>query len=170
MKKEIFIVSGRPNTGKDEFVKILRKTLATPVELVKTSDLGKKAAVLLGWDGGMSPAARRAISDIIDLSNLYFNGTMKYVKRTVNEYLRNTEESKVVVIHAREIPHIAELVNAYPLARTVLLKRDDHGAITNHADRDCQMWPYHFEIENNGTLEEFHEQVLSFYSGLNLEF
>jgi guanylate kinase len=156
-KRKIFVINGFPQSGKDTFINMCSK-YAT-VYSFSSVDRVKMALSILGWNGVKTPEQRKALSDLKDMSTNLFDGPVKYIKDMVSTV--PVDEDCLIFIHAREIPELQRYEKELG-AETILIRRDIHAPITNHADANVEDYYYTYIINNNSTLAQLEERVKSF--------
>lgn len=160
-----YIVNGKPQSGKDTFVdEIVRLMEKDGMEAVKISsvDKVKKAAYILGWDGVKDAKGRKFLSDLKDMSTLFYNGPFEDMKEWIyyGEY-------QSIFFFIREPEEIQKLIDAYPPGtfETICMirsdnKSDDYG---NHADNRVYNFRYDYQIYNDGELNHLMKLAKIFY-------
>lgn len=158
--KKVFILNGVGTSGKDRFVGYLSKYIS--VYKYSIADLPKKAATVLGWDGGKTEKDRKFLADIVDISTEYNDSPFQDVVSIVADFKNNEIETDVLIIDMRDPKDIARAVEIFG-AETILIRNPRVKAITtNHADRNVENYDYDYLIENNGTLEQLDEMAYLF--------
>lgn len=159
MKKYIFITNGSGGCGKDTFATFLADIVPT----VKYSSIDriKSIAGYCGWKGQKAEKDRKFLSDLKCLTTEYNDMPFQSISERVDRF-KHDKKLVVMLIDIREPLEIERAKNAFGAA-TILIKRDSVAPITsNMADANVNNYEYDFEIENNGTLEEFKETVEKF--------
>ena len=159
MNKKIFITNGMARCGKDTFATYLNEFV--PTLKYSSIDKVKQIAVLCGWDGEKTEKSRKFLSDLkmltTDFSDMPFNA----IKDVVENFLIN-DYYEVMLIDIRE-PEEIEKAKIVFNAETILIKNDRVDVITsNDGDAGVFDYAYDYIIENNGTLEEFKENIRVF--------
>lgn len=150
--KKVFILNGTGTAGKGEFADYIKKYISGFKYSIV--DLPKKAAEILGWDGGKTEKDRRFLSDIMDLATEYNDSPYNDVKSLVIDFYKDDIDLKVLIIDMRNPKDIARAVKDFN-AETILIRNPNVETIkSNHADRDVEHYNYDYIIENNGTLEQ----------------
>jgi len=170
MNLRVVIINGTGASGKDTFVMYCGEHGS--VYNLSTIDRVKEAAKVLGWRGDehdKSPEARHFLSDIKDSWVRFNNGSFTDVTYRVARILADPIEElegdiPVFFIHAREPEEIQKLKRHYgDIAVTLIVKGRDSGeGQTNHADLNVDNYPYAYEVDNSGTLEELNEKARIF--------
>jgi dephospho-CoA kinase len=160
MTKRIFIVNGMARAGKDTFADIL-KELVPGVGKTSSINAVKEIAKVAGWDGGKTEKDRKFLSDLKCLLTEYDDIPFKYIIRSVSSFYTNLIQD-VLLIDIREPDEITRAKIAFN-ARTILIKNNRVQNITsNMADAGVFNYNYDITINNNGTLEEFRENIKDF--------
>ena len=159
MNKKIFITNGMARCGKDTFAIYLSEYV--PTLKYSSIDKVKEIAALCGWDGGKTEKDRKFLSDLkmltTDFSDMPFNS----IKDVVENFLIN-DYYEVMLVDIREPEEIEKAKIAFN-AETILIKNDRVDVITsNDGDAGVFDYAYDYIIENEGTLEEFKENVKLF--------
>lgn len=150
--KQVFILNGVGTSGKGVFADYVSKHIQT--HKYSIVDLPKKAAKVLGWDGGKTEKDRKFLSDIMDLSTDYNDAPFKDVVSVVADFKNDFIKGEFLIIDMRDPKDISCAVEIFG-AKTILIENPNVGKIeSNHADRDVKNYKYDYIIENNGTLEQ----------------
>ena len=157
MKKKIFIVNGMARCGKDTFAMLLDEIV--PVYKYSSIDKVKMIARLRGWTEDKSEKGRKFLSDLKLLTTDYSHMPFTSIKDKVIRFLYNDDEHFVMLIDIRE-PNEIERAKETFNAETILIKNDRVPFIaSNMADANVFNYDYDYVIENNGTIDEFKEQI-----------
>lgn len=160
MNKQVFITNGMARCGKDTFANILNEFI--PTLKYSSIDKVKEIASLCGWDGGKSEKDRKFLSDLKLLTTEYSNMPYLSIIKKYDEFLKD-EEHKVLLIDIRE-PSEIDKAKAALNARTILIKNNRVKFVnSNMADANVFNYTYDYVIKNNGTLDEFRENIKRFY-------
>lgn len=159
MDKRIYIVNGKPRSGKDTFYDIL-KTMV-PTRKCSAVDKVKDIAELCGWNGGKTEKDRKFLSDLkiltADYSDMPFTDVMKAVWN-----FRNDSTYQVLLIDIRESEEIERAKVAFK-AKTIFIVNDRAPeVISNMADANVEKYTYDYYIRNNGTLDEYKTNICTF--------
>lgn len=164
--KPIFIVNGHPRAGKDTFTDILGELV--PVYKYSIIDKVKKIAKFIGWKGYKREIDRKFLFDLKNLTSEYNDMAFMDVYDKVKEFYEDDSKS-IMFIDMREPEDIERAKRVFG-ARTIFIKNDRVKPITtNPADAGVENYEYDFIIENNGTLEDFKDNIRKFYYGEFLE-
>lgn len=160
MNKQIFITNGMARCGKDTFAKLLDEFV--PTLKYSSIDKVKEIAKLCGWSGAKTERDRKFLSDLKLLTTEYSNMPFKAIKAQVQEFILSGVYS-VMLIDIREPEEIEKAKIAFE-AKTILIENNRVKHIdSNMADANVFNYTYDYVIQNNGTLEEFKENVKDFY-------
>lgn len=162
MKKFIFIVNGKPRSGKDTFAEILSQY--TGVYKVSSVDRVKKIATMCGWDGAKEEKDRKFLSDlkllISDYSDVIFQDMRNHVRIFKKDKKSDTQVLLIDIREPEEIDRAKKEFGAY----TLQIKNNRvPNVTTNMADANVDNYRYDFSLDNNGTLEEFRREIEMFY-------
>lgn len=163
---EILTINGLPGSGKDTFVGLCSK-YANCANL-STVDPVKEAAKILGWNGEKTPENRQFLSNLKDISDLYFDTSFNYIKTTIEELGSLTEKIDFIFIHCREPEQIARFKKELGAAAIYVdaedrLKQEGRAAVlSNHADRNVKNFDYDITIYNNKDLNELEKSAKIF--------
>lgn len=162
--KYIFIVNGKPTSGKDTFCDLVAKY--SDATSISSIDKVVEAMKVLGWNGVKNDYSRNMLSDIKDLSTGLNDGPFNYCYKTSTEL-----PNSIVFVHVRELSEITKLKNAINddliglgyVAKTLQIDRDVKVTAKNTGDNDTlKEYPYDIVIDNNGTLEALEYQAIQF--------
>lgn len=150
MNKHIVIINGSGRAGKDSFVHATAKFAY--VMNFSSVDKIKKAAEVLGWDGGKSEKDRKFLSDMKDLSTAYNDCPFQSMREKVSEFYNS--EADILFLHIREPEEIERAKKEFN-AHTLLIIRNsvDH-VKSNHADANVFCYDYDFTVLNDGDLTD----------------
>ena len=150
MNKHIVIINGSGRVGKDTFVHTVAKFAY--VMNFSSVDKIKKAAEVLGWDGGKSEKDRKFLSDMKDLSTAYNDCPFRSMREKVSEFYNS--EADILFLHIREPEEIERAKKEFN-AHTLLIIRNsvDH-VKSNHADANVFCYDYDFTVLNDGDLTD----------------
>lgn len=159
MNKKIFITNGMARCGKDTFATYLNEFI--PTLKYSSIDKVKEIITLCGWDGGKTERDRKFMSDFKMLTSAYSDMPFKAIEEKVSEFLKD-DIHEVMLIDIREPKEIERAKDTFN-AETILVKNDRVDIITSN-DGDAGVFDYEYDyiIENNGTLDEFKENISIF--------
>lgn len=159
MNKKIFITNGMARCGKDTFAIFLNEF--APTLKYSSIDKVKGIATFCGWDGGKTEKDRKFLSDLKMLTTEYSNMSFKAIEEKVSNFLKD-EIHEVMLIDIREPEEIEKAKTVFN-AETILIKNDRVDVITsNDGDASVFDYAYDYVIENEGTLEDFKENIKVF--------
>lgn len=159
MEKKIFITNGMARSGKDTFAEMLNKFVW--VRKYSSIDKVKSIAVHCGWDGGKTERDRKFLSDLKDLTTEYSDLAFKSIEQAVEIFMGDNFH-EVMLIDIREPEEIARAKEAFN-AETILIYNKNVPIISsNDADANVFNYVYDHVVYNNGTLDEFYEEVKKF--------
>ena len=158
--KHIFIVNGHPRSGKDTFAEILGEQI--PIVKYSIIDRVKDIAKLLGWKGYKREIDRKFLSDLKNLTTEYNDMSFLDVYDRVQKFYSD-DSKEIMLIDMRE-PEDIERAKRVFSANTIFIENKRVKPVTsNMADAGVENYDYDIIIENNGTLEEFEENIKNFY-------
>lgn len=160
MNKRIFITNGMARCGKDTFALFLNEIV--PTLKYSSIDKVKDIAKLCGWNGGKTEKDRKFLSDLKMLTTEYSNMPFEAIKNKVNEFL-NDKENEILLIDIREPLEIEKARNAFNAKTILILNNRVKNISSNFGDANVFKFNYDMTVENNGTLDEFKENVRRFY-------
>lgn len=161
MSKHIFIVNGKPRAGKDTFADILGKI--TKVKKYSSIDKVKWIAKLCGWSGGKTEVDRRFLSDLKVLTSQYSDMAFKDIEREVKDFIKDTRH-EILLIDIRE-PEEIERACKFFGAKSIFIENENVEAVnSNMADANVRNYKYDYYIINNGTIDEFGDNIINFYT------
>ena len=160
MEKKIFITNGMARSGKDTFADFLNDII--PTFKYSAIDRVKMIARLCGWDGGKSEKDRKFLSDLKMLTTEYSDLAFASIRDKIFKFYDKDKEHSIMLIDIREPEEIERVKKAFR-AKTILIKNDRVLLITsNPADANVFNYTYDYVVCNNGTLDEFREEVERF--------
>ena len=161
MTKQIYITNGMARCGKDTFAKFLNDIV--PTLKYSSIDKVKDIAKLCGWDGGKTEKDSKFLSDLKMLTTEYSNMAFESIKSKVNEFLEDSQHV-IMLIDIREPVEIEKAKTAFG-AKTILIENKNVKTISsNMADANVFNYTYDYTVKNNGTLDDFRENVEEFVS------
>ena len=159
-RKMVFVVNGKPRAGKDTFAQILNEYM----DVYKYSAVSKvkEIAKLCGWDGAKEERDRKFLHELKMLTSAYSDMSHKDILAEIEKFNNGEIQADVFVVDIREPEEIERLLAATP-AITIFIDNDRVPMITsNAADANVENYNYDFRIQNNGTLEEFEDNIMIF--------
>ena len=165
MKKQIIIINGTGECGKDSFVKCVQKYEKT--FNFSSIDGVRRVAREAGWDGGKTEKDRKFLCDLKKLTTEYNDFAFNYITKAVKEFRES--DNSIMFIHIREPEEIERAVKAFD-AKSLLIKRKGQENIkSNPSDANVDNYDYDFIVHNDGTLEELEVKAKDFVEKLNKE-
>ena len=160
MDKLVFIVNGKPRAGKDTFAMILNRYM----DVYKYSAVTKvkEIATLCGWDGQKEERDRKFLHELKMLTSEYSDMAYQDVVNEIKKYRNGEIEADVFIVDVREPEEIERLAKEVG-ALTVFIENNNVPAITsNAADANVENYEYDFVVPNNGTMNDFEEEIKLF--------
>lgn len=160
MDKLVFIVNGKPRAGKDTFAMILNRYM----NVYKYSAITKvkEIATLCGWDGQKEERDRKFLHELKMLTSEYSDMAYQDVVNEIKKYRNGEIEADVFIVDVREPEEIERLAKEVG-ALTVFIENNNVPAITsNAADANVENYEYDFVVPNNGTMNDFEEEIKLF--------
>lgn len=162
---KVVVINGYPQSGKDLFVQFCQDYSQSVSNLVSSTP-AKKALKILGWDGReKSPEVRKALADVMEISEKTFDGVFKAASEVINRH-KALGYTKILFVHSREPRNIERYKRVFG-ATTLFIQRD--GAkqpYNNDSDNLVEQYAYDVVIENNGSIAEFKEKAATFVKEL----
>ena len=155
---KIFVINGRPESGKTTFERYCKKILEDKnysVGIISTIDPIKDIAVTLGWNGRKDNKGRKFLSDLKDALEDYCDYSFNYIKD-----IAESGEYDFLFVDSREPPQIKMFCDDLN-AESILIKRYllDDKKYSNHADIEVENYNYDIVALNIGTLEELRDMA-----------
>ena len=160
MDKLVFIVNGKPRAGKDTFAMILNRYM----NVYKYSAVTKvkEIATLCGWDGQKEERDRKFLHELKMLTSEYSDMAYQDVVNEIKKYRNGEIEADIFIVDVREPEEIERLAKEVG-ALTVFIENNNVPAITsNAADANVENYEYDFVVSNNGTMNDFEEEIKLF--------
>ena len=160
MDKLVFIVNGKPRAGKDTFAMILNRYM----NVYKYSAVTKvkEIATLCGWDGQKEERDRKFLHELKMLTSEYSDMAYQDVVNEIKKYRNGEIEADVFIVDVREPEEIERLAKEVG-ALTVFIENNNVPSITsNAADANVENYEYDFVVPNNGTMNDFEEEIKLF--------
>lgn len=156
--KNIFVINGTAESGKDTFVEYMGEFLN--VKNVSSVDKLKEAAMILGWDGKKKDKDRKFLSDMKLLSIDYNDHPYRYIQSQINSF--HEDDNQVMFIHIREPAEISRVVNRYGASTIIVKNQRIQNNSSNSSDFNVDDYKYDYVLKNNGTLEELKAKAKGF--------
>lgn len=160
MDKMVFIVNGKPRAGKDTFAEILNRYMVVYKysAVTKVKEIAKQC----GWTGAKEERDRKFLHELKMLTSDYSDLPYQDVLDKIEKYRSGEILADVFVVDVREPEEIDRLRKATD-AITIYIENENVPAITsNEADANVANYEYDFTIFNNGTIEEFEDNIMIF--------
>ena len=160
MDKMVFIVNGKPRAGKDTFAEILNRYMVVYKysAVTKVKEIAKQC----GWTGAKEEKDRKFLHELKMLTSEYSDLPYRDVMDKIEKYRSGEILADVFVVDVREPEEIERLQKATD-AITIYIENENVPAITsNEADANVANYEYDFTIFNNGTIEEFEDNIMNF--------
>ena len=163
---KIFVINGYPGSGKDEFVRLCAQHSKIPVVNYVTSTPAKLALHVLGWKGEeKTPEIRKALADLMELSEALFNGVIAATEAKLIRAMEDYGDNCIVFIHCRE-PRNIDYYREKHGAITVFINRDKVGnrkkRFSNASDAQVEHYDYDIVIENSRSLQVLEQKAVDF--------
>lgn len=156
--KKIFVINGRPRSGKDTFINFVSKYAKT--KNFSSIDKIKELAFKIGWDGKKDYKGRWLLSELKRILSHYNDIPFKVSCEEIEKFLNSDEEIMFVCI--REPEEIEKIVKKYN-AETIIVKRETDEVLSNDSDRYVEEYTnYTYQLENNEDLEKLETKAKSF--------
>ena len=161
--KKIFIVNGMAGCGKDTFANIMDTIIST--HKCSSIDIIKSIASMCGWDGTKTEKSRKFLSDLKILTTEYCDLSFNGIRDNVKDFL-NHSSCGILLIDIREPEDIERAKKEFG-AESIIIHNDRVTNITsNPADANVFNYTYDYTLYNNGSLDEFHDEIKSFVKTL----
>lgn len=160
MDKMVFIVNGKPRAGKDTFAEILNRYMVVYKysAVTKVKEIAKQC----GWTGAKEEKDRKFLHELKMLTSAYSDLPYRDVLDKIEKYRSGEILADVFVVDVREPEEIERLQKATD-AITIYIENENVPAITsNEADANVANYEYDFTIFNNGSIEEFEDNIMNF--------
>ena len=145
--------------GKDTFAQILNEII--PTLKYSSIDKVKDIARLCGWNGVKTEKDRKFLSDLKLLTTEYSNMAFESIKSKVDDFL-NDDRYSIMLIDIREPSEIDKAKKEFN-AKTILIENNNIKFINSNAsDANVFNYVYDFIVQNNGTLEDFRNNIYKF--------
>ena len=160
IRKCVLIVNGKPRAGKDTFAEILGGFI--PVYKYSMVEKVKSIALDCGYEGKKDEKDRKFLADLKKLTDEYSNLSMNDVIDRISQFALDEIKELIFVVDVRE-PSDIRFLKQQTGAFTVFIDNKNVPEITsNEADANVNKYNYDFHVGNNGTKEEFQENIYEF--------
>ena len=162
MNKKIFILNGKPGSGKDTFAAFLNEFV--PTDHYSSVTKVKAVAEMCGWDGEKNLKSRKFLSDLKYLTSEFNDMAFQDVKKKIDEFLWDDETYEVLLIDFREPEEIERCYQELGAESIYIYRPDVYDQETsNTADKFVYNYYYDYTIINDGTLDNLRELAKGFY-------
>lgn len=168
--KMIFTLNGNPGSGKDEFSKILNEFIPTkhisivdPIKIIEENiriNIGKEKYFK------KDEKYRKFLSDLKDVCEEYNDYSFQWVINEVIIFLSKSDND-ILLIDMRSEKDIVRAEYMFNAESIFIENNRAKRIISNHADANVEKINYNYIIKNNGTLEEFKNEVENFVNKIN---
>ena len=157
-KVDVFIINGKPRSGKTTFEKYFKDMcVCIDCKIVSSIDSIKTVATALGWNGIKNPHNRTLLKQLKDIAIDFSNmPTRVIVDQIMNDIYDDGGMRVAYMVDIREPVEIIKMVTVlgalgiiYPIrVRTVLIRRPDTDNIKygNRADDD-EVFKYDYDYD-----------------------
>ena len=159
MDKQIFITNGMARCGKDTFATFLNELV--PTLKYSSIDKVKDVARLCGWEGKKTEKDRKFLSDLKMLTTEYSEMPFKAIENQVSKFLKDSRY-QILLIDIREPDEIDKAKLAFNAETILITNSRVENIVSNIGDANVFDYAYDYIIENEGTLEEFKENIKVF--------
>lgn len=158
---KIYIVNGKPCSGKSTFEEQVWLKNTSNVFITSTIDPIKDIARNAGWNGKKDEISRKKLSDLKDFFTDWLDTSFNYIN-TQAQYCKAREGwqkgEMIMFVDCREPEEIArlkeELSNQY-YVKTLLIKSNHSINANNHADQEVENYNYDIIINNDNFDDNF---------------
>lgn len=165
VQKRIYVVNGKPRSGKDSFEQFVG--LYKPSVKFSAITYVKTIATWCGYrEDVKNPKDREFLHKLKMLLSWYSDVPMRSVFETIDAFLKGytyLAECEVLFIDAREVDDIRRIKTAYPQVETVYIHRPSSESMTygNDADDNASQdgLKYDYIINNAGDMVDFHKNI-----------
>ena len=173
----VLIINGAPRAGKDTFIETIREHPGIGVYDYSSIDWIKKIAKTMGWEGTKEPKDRNFLAALKDISTAYNDMPFKKIIQNIF-YAENAYKKEYFCTCIREPEEIQKLktwcaLNEMPcytvLVRNTKAEQETATTISNAADNNYLKYCYDYQIDNNGTIEEYQEKINSLVNKWEIE-
>lgn len=165
MNKHVFIVNGKPTSGKTTFENLVLEKISgikySIIDPVKT--LLSEAGI---WDKeDKSEAARKLLSDTKILLDEYCDYSYKETSKLIKDFLDNKIDGNILFVDMREVYDIERAVKDFNATTIYIDNKNVASIITNIGDKHADSkdnYPYDLIVDNSSDLFSFKEKANSF--------
>lgn len=165
--KQVLIVNGQPQSGKDTFAAILGNHFN--VSTYSSVDKIKEMALKFGWDGLKDEKGRKLLSELKKALVEYDDLPTKYMEERYKDFIDDSDE-EILVLFIRETEEIEKAKQRF-FARTVFVNNPRASrVVSNDSDRNISSSGYDYVVPNDGTLQEYEETIEQFAKTLHQDY
>lgn len=167
MIKQIFILNGKPCSGKDTFAKLLNEHC--PTSHISSITPVKEIARLLGFGEEKTLEYRKFLSEQKKILNEHGSFIWDYLDKEVEKFKADSK-TQILLIDIREPEEIKKAVRRYN-AKTILIERSNIRSvqISNLSDKNVNDYEYDYKIINSGDMYEYMSVVKQFADNIKLK-
>jgi len=166
LNKNIIIINGSGQWGKDTFVHLVKKNCKYQIMNYSSVNKVKMIAKMGGWNGGKTEKDRKLLSDLKLLFSEYNDMPYKDVVEVI--IIFNQNKCPLLFLHIREPKEIQRFVDNFN-AKTLLIANNNVEKIeSNMADANVLNFNYNYVIDNSGTLDDLEQKAISFIKEMNI--
>lgn len=166
MEKIVCIVNGKPRAGKDTFAELLNDCKDSNVFKYSSIQKVKYIAHKCGWHGGKDEKDRKFLSDLKILTTHYSDMAFEDIREHVKWFKLHGGSFNVMLIDIREPKEIARAVKEFGAISVFIDNKKVKNVTSNMADANVEKYKYDYVVSNNGTINEFKEEINKFYNGI----
>jgi len=165
MEKIVIIINGVGGAGKDTICDLAAKHYK--VKNISAITPIKDIAQNYGWNGEKDARSRKFLSDLKRAFIDYNDLPTKYLYGQYREFLESKNE--ILFVHIREKEEIEKFKKLVDIrCKTLLINRQniDVEKWGNASDDEVKNYKYDLYFENNSSLSEIEQKLVSFLSSL----
>ena len=165
MEKIVIIINGVGGAGKDTICDLAAKHYK--VKNISAITPIKDIAQNYGWKGEKDARSRKFLSDLKRVFIDYNDLPTKYLYDQYREFLESKNE--ILFVHIREKEEIEKFKKLVDIrCKTLLINRQniDVEKWGNASDDEVENYQYDLYFENNGSLSEVEQKLVSFLYSL----
>jgi hypothetical protein len=169
---KIIIINGKPRSGKDTFIELLKNIYPHRVKNFSSVDKIKDIVNLcFNWNEEKDQKYRKFISDIKNSWIQFNNGPFNYITDRINkdiDYCKSIDiniEKNIYFIHIREIDEINKLKEFYKdNCLTLLINRNDYidKLYHNNSDDYVLKYKYDYIVNNSSDINNLKNEIKIF--------
>lgn len=156
MLKEIVVINGMAQSGKDTFVQLVSKHISA--DNYSSVKRVKGIAKLCGWNGEKDERSRQFLCKLKELTTEFYDMSYKAVVDRIIKFYESDNE--LLFVHIREPLEIQRIVDNFD-AKTLLVERENNiiNITSNEADKNVFNYNYDYVISNDGTVDDLEEKA-----------